>query len=202
MSRKRLASGCIVFAITFVSSLPALAQLSVSINNPGSTALHEVSVDRGGTFVADVNVNSGSAIFSELALRLLASQPGVFQVTSGAMYAPFSGWTYAVMPTGGLDPQSNIFGGMTNTGPAFGPASATLLTMNVAVACSAAIGDYGMSFSSILYRSHVEPELFPGESGPDFLVHVTPEPGAALLGSFGVLLFASKKIRRRAFASK
>ncbi len=54
----------LVASLVWMAASPAMSAGSVvvSLNNPGSTTLHEITVEPGDTFIVDINVASSTSM--------------------------------------------------------------------------------------------------------------------------------------------
>ncbi|MBI4580259.1 MAG: hypothetical protein HY718_11190 [Planctomycetes bacterium] len=180
-----------IVAVGVLAAWPAMSAgaVVVSLNNPGSTTLHEVEVVPGGTFSVDVNVTVDQVSgVGWLQFALRASTSGVFDVSDLTANAPWI--RYGTGIVGGMDDTSS-YGGLLYLGdpPRFGPGSATVASVRIAVDPVSSLGTYTIDAVGITWAgSPVIPEHWPGQPGPSFIVRVLPEPATLLLLLPGVLL--------------
>jgi hypothetical protein len=173
-----------------MAASPAMSAGSVvvSLNNPGSTTLHEITVEPGDTFTVDINVEY-HAYVGWVCAAATASSVGVFDVVEVTDNPPWtSQGTFSSM-VGPLDPTSGVSAFSRRGSPWSGVI--TMASIQIAVDAEAAIGTYGLNTAHILWTgSPVIPERWPGMAGPTFSVHVVPEPSlAAVLILSGLLVF-------------
>jgi hypothetical protein len=145
----------------------------VSLNNPGSTTLHEVQVAPGGTFDADLNLNTDVALHDILFLRFQASASNVFDVAMVTINPPWVGGSGMV---GDVDPISNIFG--AGLPFYFGPGMTKLAGIQFFVDPAASPGSYTIDIRDAGYSigsgaTYCFKTVYPG---PSFEVLVVPEP--------------------------
>lgn len=175
-SRGRIATMLVALA---ACPCAALGSVIVSLNNPGSTTLHEVWVQPGETFSIDVNLDTDISLFT-VGLRIGASASNVFDVLQATVRPPWNqAGNYIV---GGVDPVSGSYAVILSPPNLFGPGVSTLATLQVAVDASAPETDYrlGIAVAEFVDR-WTTPESQPATGGPGFLVHVVPEPASLLL---------------------
>jgi hypothetical protein len=162
----------------------------LSLNNPGSTTLHEISVAPGQAFGVDVVLNTDRALFCVQG-HINASVSGVFDVTQNA---PASPWLVADAGTGGLDPQSTQAGWVLPYPDYYGPGLTTLGNLQVLVDSAAATGTYSLNVVDIAVSGERwAPAYMGGIAGPSFIVHVAPESSSA--GVISILALALSRRR-------
>lgn len=175
-------SVALVGAVT-LSLGPSLAAASVivSLNNPGSTTLHEIWVEPGAAFGIDVNLATGEEV-GWLQLALQASTSEVFDLLDTNINDPWRVYAGADM-VGGIDGRSangsfRFFGDP----PRFGPGVSTVARVQISVDLLAPVDAYLIDVTSIRWTINpVTPELDAGQPGPGFVVHVIPEPASLCL---------------------
>jgi hypothetical protein len=185
---KALASLTLAFALLLTAAAPASASVMVSLNNPGSTTLHEIEVTPGSTFNVDVNLDT-SRIVRSIWVEAMASASHTFEIIGAAAQSP---WLLSGTGAGSLDPVSGDFFWGLAYPDRFGPGTCTLGTLEFAVAPTAQ-GAYTLDLWPVCYDWLGDWAV--GTSGPSFVVHVTPEPGASLL-ALGACIFFCLRHRR------
>ncbi len=160
----------------------------VSLNNPGSTTQHEVTVEPGDTFTVDINVETDFNVGLVLAAAT-ASSVGVFDVLEVTDNPPWTSQGTVSSMVGALDPVSGVSVFRYRGSPWSGVI--TMASIQIAVDAETAIGTYGLDTVDV--RWGFSPTIgldFPGVPGPSFLVHVVPEPSStAVLILSGLLAF-------------
>src|SRR5262245_13750207 len=86
----------VVFTLIHATNAEPSAYM-LSVNNYGSTTLHEISIYAGHAFTVYINLNVPGQIFTAGA-RLHSSASNVFDVTGGLYFSP---WT---LPFGSIAP--------------------------------------------------------------------------------------------------
>jgi len=164
---------------------PAAATFMASVNNQGSTTLHEITVYPGEEFSVDINISPDAGI-GVVSMRLQASASNILDVTDGWYHSPWEG----SIPTGGVDPASDPFGASVPIGPPPDSGSpTTLATLNLRIDNPAPPGVHTLNLSDITGSScPICPDVIDGDPGPDFVVEVLPEPITVWSLAGGVLL--------------
>jgi hypothetical protein len=184
---KALASLILAFALLLTAAAPASAGVIVSLNNPGSTTLHEIEVTPGSTFSVDVNIET-TTILHQLICYARASESDVLEIISLTDLSPW-------LVSGGaspLNPVSEMMAWGVSPPNHFGPGACSVGTIKVAVAPTAQ-GTYTLDVRRVYYDWGGD--WAGGASGPDFVVHVIPEPGVSLL-TLGACIFFCLRHRR------
>lgn len=165
----------VVFILGLVTICPTLGfgSVLISLNNEGSTTLHEIEVVPGGTFSMDVNLEMDQAIYGVF-FRVLVSDGAVFEVLDVASHEPWGISDASIV--GPIDPMSGRLQSLASVW-SVGPGSSTLATLSVGVQSGAAQGTYALD---VVDGSFVWDRLVPAqataEGGPSFSIHVIPEP--------------------------
>ncbi len=178
-------SAVVVFAIGLCAAWPAgaVGAVMVSLNNPGSTSLHEISVAPGETFDVDVNLNTSMQVVG-VACQVRASTSGIFDLLQNAAELPW----YPGGQVGGLDPAKPV-GWYLPEPDVFAPGATTLARLQVSVDPSAASGDYHLNLVDIeAQENRLVMGWTGGGSGPALVVHIVPEPWGFVLVSAFILL--------------
>ena len=174
----------------------SMANPIVIVNNQGSSSQHEITVAPGDFFEIDINLDTDTSLF-RVDWKIAADTPGIFTITDGSYLPPniFSN----PIPLGGLDPFSDIFIWQTGPPAMFGPGFSTMATITVAVHTSAPIGDYTLNVVEGVFVDcllcDVEPS--PVDIGPDYFVHVVPEPSTLTLAALAIVGLVAHGHRRR-----
>jgi hypothetical protein len=176
-----------VVAMALLAFWPAISAGSVivSLNNPGSTTLHEVWVTPGGTFDVDLNLASDQVV-GWVSFSAEASESNVFDITQLTDNAPWSSQGTELSILGSLDPTAGPCATRYATIPyRFGPGSTTLCTIQVTVDSGSTLGTYGIDTADVWWTtSPAIPERDPGAPGPTFIAHVVPEPSSVAMFVF------------------
>jgi hypothetical protein len=168
----------VILVIGLLAVWPSVstATVLVSLNNPGSTTLHEISVVPGGTFDVDVNLDTSWQVVG-VGCQVRASASGVFDILQNTAKTPWLGGG----GVGGLDPTSPDMGWGLPDPDVFPPGAAALASLQIAVDPSAATGTYHLDPVNITARQdRFVMGWFGGVAGPTFVVHVVPEPSSAV----------------------
>lgn len=174
----------------------ALGDVIVSLNNPGSTTLHEITVEPGDAFAVNMSLNTDS-ILNAVRLQIESNASDVFDVTEITPVAPWSISENNMV--GGLDPET---GSATVAFPdlnGFGPGVSTLATIQFSVDPLALQQTYTIDVREPWYfRISPVPEndWQRATGGPSLLVHVLPEPVALILLLTGAILLARRRPRQ------
>ena len=183
-------TAALIFMLVAAWPAWALGGVVVSLNNPGSTTLHEVQVAPGGTFTVDVNIETAANLLYAVDFLAQASASDVFQITNRTNQAP---WTQGDGGIGALNPTSARAYWDLPYPDYFGPGASTLGTLEFAVAASAQQVTYTIIASSIrCHEGRAVPAEGSGTSGEGFIVRVVPEPATLVL----ILTMAGLLIRR------
>ncbi len=168
-----------------------LGGVIVSLNNPGSTTLHEVWVEPGGRFDVDINLNAvdlpaGRSV-GWVSLVVQANASEVFDALQVTDVDPWSSQGTVTSIVGGIDP---ISGRSAFTGSTVETGLSRVASVQFAVAPGSLLGAYGIDATGVLWTdSPVNGLRWPGGSGPTFAVHVIPEPASmVMILSFGLVL--------------
>jgi hypothetical protein len=179
-----VASGVVVFA---VYPCAALGSLIVSLNNPGSTTLHEVEVAPGSTFDVDITAAPITNMVW-LAFEISASAEGLLTLTGATLHDPWDE-SRSVVPLGPLAPTSETFVlNVSSLRPQ--PVYSPLITLNLDIASDVQPGTYALNVMDVYWKeTYVDLSLpFRGQPGEPFVVHVVPEPVPVTLLLFAALL--------------
>lgn len=168
----------------------ALGNVIVSLNNPGSTTLHEIEVERGETFSVDVNIDPSPDMVG-IRFKLGASTENVLTLTDGTFYDPFD-MTSSVIPFGPLVPMSEELSASVSTFDPQ-PVSSPLGTLSLTVDTNAMLAAYTLNLADIFWAPSRATEILPGTAGQDFYIQVVPEPSSLLAAS---VLFSLLLVRR------
>lgn len=162
----------------------ALGNVIVSLNNPGSTSLHEIGVEPGDAYDVDLNLTTPESLYL-ITLAFEASTSNVFEILQVTDTLP---WSSAGSPSivGTLSPQSGTFGTGYPSPDYFGPGMANLAAMRLQVAPETPTGTYTLEIVDPQFHwSRFNPvEPWPASPGPAFIVHVVPEPASVTLVVF------------------
>jgi hypothetical protein len=188
--------GAVTFLMVFTLAVQAGAvpNFTVSVNNTGSTTLHQITLSPGDAFSVDLNVTTDEALL-DIGARFEASASGVFDITGGLYHSPWDVATIAI-PVGDVDPLSGFLAGSPGFGNTAGLGASKLATLDLLVDSSFSLGTHTINVRDV--RSSVDlmiPAFYIGDSGPDFVVNVVPEPATFLflaLGVFGIRARRSK----------
>ena len=157
----------------------ALGAVIVSLNNPGSTTLHEVEVTPGATFSLDLNLDAGSPV-SVVDLSLGTSSVGILNVVQVTANSPWHITQNNMI--GRVDPQSgNLRTAYGFDSLPFGPGTSKLDSIEISVDPLATEGSYTIDLVAARYfvvSIIPENDWRPATSGPSFIVHVVPEPAS------------------------
>ncbi len=161
----------------------------VSLNNPGSTTRHEITLAPGETFDIDVNLSTDmQTAGADCAIQANAS--GIFDILENTARAPWSSGG----SLGGLDPVSARVGWGFPEPLYFGPGATTLANLRIGVDSAAPTGTYVLNARNIaVYGDRLTFSYVVGRAGPAFVVHVVPEPSSVAI----VLVFAMAFFRYR-----
>jgi len=173
-----------------MAASPAMSAGSVvvSLNNPGSTTLHAITVEPGDTFIVDINVERDYNV-EWVRVAATASSVGVFDIVEVTDNPPWTSQGTVSSMVGALDPTSGFSVFTHPRSPWCGVIA--MASIQIAVDAETAIGTYGLDTVDV--RWGFSPTIgldFPGVPGPSFLVHVVPEPSlSAMLVLSGLLVF-------------
>ncbi len=193
----------VVFVSWFLAGTPiSYAQdATVSINNSGSFATHEIAVESGGSFTIDINVDTDAEIFNMFGMQLVASRSDVLLVTSGAFQSPWE--RVDAFPIGELNPSSPQFTVALPNPQMFGPGQAALISVDVTVPLTAPSGVFTLNIEGASWTACRQcPAFSTALIGPDFVVNVTSviptvsEWGVVVL-AIGLLVSGTCLVRRR-----
>lgn len=181
----------LVASLVWMAAAPAMSAgaVVVSLNNPGSTTLHEVVIEPGRSFAVGLNLDTDCELFW-IRAAIQANVSNVFAVEEIVDKSPWSSLAYPSV-TGSIDPVTDPFTATLPFPDFFGPGSTGVATVLLTVDSTAPIASYTLQLVDVTFHwTRVNP-VGPGVgvSGPSFLVHVVPEPATALLilgGSVGV----------------
>jgi len=172
----------------------AVASLVASVNNEGSTTLHEIAIYPGETFSLDINISVDSSIISA-GMELLASASDIVDIIDGYFHSPWDTNVWPI-PLGGVDPVSSPLAAIVPWGSSFGPGSCTLASLDLAVDADALPGTYALNVDNVEFREHwAIPEPGPGDAGPDFLVEVVPEPASVFFFTGTLILLLCRRCK-------
>ena len=173
----------------------AVASLVASVNNEGSTTLHEIAIYPGETFSLDINISVDSSIISA-GMELLASASDIVDIIDGCFHSPWDTDVWPI-PVGGVDRVSGPLAAILPSGSWFEPGSCTLASLALRVGTDALPGIYTLNVDNVQFRDDwatpVEP--IPGDPGPDFILEVLPDPATGLLLAGAAVLFWSRRPR-------
>jgi hypothetical protein len=178
--------------ITSLAIWPTVSTGSVvvSLNNPGSTTLHEVTVAPGGTFSLDINVNATGIQITSIWGGVQASHIGVFSVLQVSDSAPWNSTGSGLV--GALNPSRTFYSHLPFP-LEFGPGSTTPASVVIEVASAAPRGDYSIAVVDPWAQWGLSSgDLTRGTPGPDFVAHIVPEPSI-----FPMILMAGLPLLRR-----
>jgi hypothetical protein len=171
--------------LSWTSASRLMGSAIFSLNNPGSTTLHEIEVEPGDTFQVDQNLSFSDESCFWVSLVIHASQPGLFTSVARTLRVP---WTLGSDGIGPLDPDSSTMSSSLPFPDYFGPGQTTIAAVEIAVDPAAAPDMYSISVVQATYvPGRWTPTLGFGTPGPEFIVHVIPEPAGAVLALFGVM---------------
>ena len=164
----------------------------VSVNNPSNTNLHEITVSPGDVFEIELNVTTTQDLI-DIQTFLNASENNVFAISDGYYFSPWDTQSLPI-PTGDLAPSSDWLYGSPGVDNVVVPGSWPFVTLDLTVAPSAPLGTYTLNVSPVWSSVGLNlPSLHDGDSGPDFIVHVVPEPTTLLLLGFGAVMLRRRR---------
>jgi hypothetical protein len=190
--------GCILLVLLglMTNVARAVPNFTVSVNNTGSTTLHEITLSPGDAFSVDLNVTTNEALY-DISMYLRANTNDVFDITDGSYHSPWDVSTNPI-PVGGLDPQSShVLLGSPGGFNQVGPGNSKFATLDLLTDSSASLGEYTINVTQV--HSLIDPMIpgfYVGNSGPDFIVNVIPEPATITLlgaGIIGILSYRKRK---------
>lgn len=181
----------LVAGLVWMAASPAMSAgaVVVSLNNPGSTTMHEVEVKPGDEFNVDINIEPTTAMVW-LRFTLTASSSSLLTLSDGTFYGPFD-MARSPIPVGPLTPHSDELGAAVSTFEAQ-QVSSPLGSLSFVVDAQTQPGEYTVNLASVYWKdSWVSTVLpFPAQVGPGFNIHVVPEPSlTAVLILSGLLVF-------------
>jgi hypothetical protein len=178
---------CYAMGLLICLSNWSWAAFVVDLNNSGTTTLHEISVTPGQSFDVDVNVSVDPQAF-DVQFKLAASSSKSFGVEA---VQPVSPWTTASnQAIGLLEPESGAYRTLLPDPLYFGPGLTKVATVTFRVDADCTLGEYAIVPTDILGRGlRSVPEYGQGTAGPDFVVHVVPEPTGSILLLLGAVSF-------------
>jgi hypothetical protein len=198
ITRLTAALGAMVGLICAAWPGQAGAAVIVSLNNPGSATLHEITVTPGETFSVDLNLDTDVYLWW-VHTAIGADVSGVFDLVQMIDSPP---WSSEASPPalGGLDPVTDPFTTRMPYPDSFGPGTAALASAYLSVEPAADTGTYTLQVvDPMFHRFRFAPDdPEPSEAGPAFLVHVVPEPTATVtIPLLALLLFGARQPQTR-----
>ncbi|MHC4158403.1 MAG: hypothetical protein ACYSSO_04910, partial [Planctomycetota bacterium] len=137
-----------IAALILVVQVPEEATaFMVSVNNAGSTTLHEITISPGDAFSVDLNVTTNEALI-DIGGRFEASASNVFDITGGIYHSPWDALTNPI-PVGGLDPASDYLRGSPGFGNSVGPGDWKFATLNLLLDQSTSLGTYTLNVTDV-----------------------------------------------------
>lgn len=181
-----------IMAVLAIWPAVTVAVPVVSLNNPGSTTLHEVTVAPGGTFSIDLNLNADMQLNNIMMLTVQANASNVFDVVQVSPNPPWTGNNNMI---GGVDPVSNRFDTFLPAPLKFGPGITTLASIKLSVDEITFPGLYTLDVRAFYYSGTGGPieDFHPALSGPLLAVHVIPEPATIVMLVALGLFIASRR---------
>jgi hypothetical protein len=194
ITRLTAALGAMVGLICAAWPGQAGAAVIVSLNNPGSTTLHEITVTPGETFSIDLNLDTDIHLWW-VGTAIGADVSGVFDLVQMIDSPPWSGAATSSAP-GGLDPVTDPFETSMPYPESFSTRTAVLATAHLSVEPAADTGSYTLQVVDPMFHdSRFAPVARePAEPGPTLVVYIVPEPTSFL---FAFALACSLGLKRR-----